>query len=268
MIAPDVLVGLIRKHLNEFYRRRINSLTKLKLKAVLKRKNPYLYKARGTQSANEIIEGLLNDHLSSSDEGMFGDAFFEPLALDMAKLIGGTVSPSEGVDIAVETESTYKAIAVKSGPNIFSASQARRQHQEFMSLRSRLTKLKKDFDAVLGHAYGRKKTPASSTRIYRSSSGQAFWEELTGDADFYLKIIRLMNNDDIARHRAEYESEYQKAVNRYLAEFIPEFCNDDGSIAWDKLLEYNSGKDSPKARVARAKAARVRTARKAGRDSA
>jgi len=252
MVDPGLLVELIRRRLDEFYRRRIHSLANLKLKKVLKRKNPYLYKARGTQSANEIIEGILNDHLSSSDEGMFGDAFFEPLALDMARLIGGTVSPSEGVDIAIETESTYKAIAVKSGPNIFSASQAKKQNQEFMGLRSRLTKLKKDFDAVLGHAYGTKKTPAGDKKIYRSSSGQAFWEELTGDAEFYLRIIRLMNDADIAQHRAEYEIEYDKAVNRYLAEFIPEFCNDDGSIAWDKLLEYNSGKTIGKAITAKA----------------
>jgi hypothetical protein len=252
MVNPDSLVELIRRRLDEFYSRRINSLANLKLKKVLKKKNPYLYKARGTQSADEIIKGILNDHLSSSDEGMFGDAFFEPLALDLARLIGGTVSPSEGVDIAIETKITYKAIAVKSGPNIFNASQARKQNQEFMSLRSRLAKLKKDFDAVLGHAYGTKKTPADGNKIYRSSSGQAFWEELTGDAEFYLRIIRLMNDEDIAQHRAEFEIEYDKAVNRYLAEFIPEFCDTDGSIAWDRLLEYNSGKTIGKAMTVKA----------------
>lgn len=246
MIEPKVLANVIRKHLIEFYRRRIQSLSNLKLKKVLKNKNPYLYKARGTQSANEVVEGLLSDHLSSSDEGMFGDAFFEPLALEMAKLIGGTVAPSEGVDISIETISSYKAIALKSGPNIFNASQAKKQNQEFMSLRSRLAKLKKDFDAVLGHAYGTKQTPASETKIYRSCSGQALWEEITGDAEFYKKIIRLMNDNDISRHRAEFESEYEKAVNRYLGEFIPEFCNSNGSIAWEKLLEYNSGKKATK----------------------
>jgi hypothetical protein len=239
----------ISRHLSEFYRRRIQSLSKLKLGKVLRNKNPYLYKARGTLSANEIVEGLLSDHLSSSDEGMFGDAFFEPLALEMARLIGGTVSPSEGVDIAVETPTTYKAIALKSGPNIFNAAQAKKQNQEFMSLRARLTKLRKDFDAVLGHAYGRKQTPANENRIYRSSSGQAFWEEMTGDPEFYLSIIRLMDDADIARHRADYQAEYQKAVNRYLAEFIADFCNPDGSIAWDKLLAYNSGKKPPKGRA-------------------
>ena len=83
---------------------------------------------------------------------IFGDAFFEPIA----KLCsGGTVSPSEGVDVAIETNTVYKAVAVKSGPNIFNSSQAKRQDQEFRSLRSRLLKLHKQFDALLGHAYGR-----------------------------------------------------------------------------------------------------------------
>jgi hypothetical protein len=240
MLNSPQLVALIKKHLSEFYRRRTQRLANLKLKSVLKRKNPYLYKARGIQSANEIIEMLLSDHLSSSDETLFGDEFFEPIALEIAKAIGGSVSPSEGVDIAIETEHAYKAIALKSGPNPFNASQARKQNQDFLSLRARLRKLKKDFDAVLGHAYGTKQT-VSKNRIYRSCSGQKLWEEITGDPDFYLKLIRLMDDKDIAEHRAEFEQEYEKAVNRYLGEFIPDFCRPDGSIDWEKLLGYNSG---------------------------
>src|SRR5437588_5264731 len=109
------LESLIRQSLDAFYDRRIRKLSGLKLKDTLKKKNPYLFRAVGIQKASEIVERLLRDYMSSSDEGIFGDAFFEPIG----KLCsGGTVAPSEGVDVAIETGTVYKAVSIKSGPNI------------------------------------------------------------------------------------------------------------------------------------------------------
>jgi hypothetical protein len=239
-IDSKMLREQIEARLADFYRRRAEGLVKLKLTDVLRRKNPYLYKARGTQNAAEIVEDILKAHLGSSDETIFGDAFFEPLALDLARNLGGSVSPSEGVDIAIETADRYIAIALKSGPNIYNASQSKKQNTEFLSLRSRLYKLGKEFDPVLGHAYGRKNMAANQSVIYRHSSGQRFWQELTGDAEFYVKLIRLMDDGFIAGHRKSYKDEFDKAVNRYVREFTIDFCRPDGAIDWEKLVTFNS----------------------------
>jgi len=40
----------------------------------------------------------------------------------------------------------------------------------------------------------------------------------------------------------EFEKSYQKAANRLVKEFTTEFCLEDGSIDWEKLVEFNSGK--------------------------
>jgi len=190
--------------------------------------------------ATEIVTEILQAYMSSSDETIFGDAFFEPIA----KLCsGGNVSPSEGVDVAIETDTVYKAVAVKSGPNIFNSSQAKRQDQEFKSLRSRLLKLHKQYDALLGHAYGRRFSDPRDNRIYRIRSGQAFWEELTGDPDFYIKLIYLMR-DYPRQHRTDFDIEWAKAINRFEHDFLNNFGNPDGSIDWEKLLRYNSGKEN------------------------
>lgn len=236
----EELRTLIANSLNDFYSRRMQCLGTLKLRKVLLRKNPYLYKALGTQSATEIVDEILKAYLSASDEGLFGDAFFEPIAKAVS---GGTISPSEGVDIAIETKDRYKAISVKSGPNPFNASQVKRQSDEFETLRRRLSKLRKQFDPILGHSYGKKQTPATKTKVYRDVSGQLFWEELTGDPEFYQKLIAMMESDIIRKHREEYRIEYQKAVNRYVREFTVDFCKPDGAIDWEKLLRFNSGKD-------------------------
>ncbi len=240
-MKPKRLRQLIAERLGEFYRRRMQRLEGLRLKQVLRRKNPYLYRALGTQNATELVQGILLAYISSSDEAIFGNCFFEPIAKAVSD---GVVSPTEGVDVVIETDDTYKAIAVKSGPNPFNASQKRRQHTEFMALRSRVRKLGKQFDAILGHAYGRLKTEPSRSQIYRDLSGEAFWDELTGDPDFYLKLVRLMEEDIIRRHRQEYEAAWQKAVNRYVREFTVEFCDDEGAIDWEALLRINSGTTS------------------------
>lgn len=110
------LEKLIAKCLQDFYNRRLQRLETLKLKDYLKRKNPYLYKAIGTEKASEIVEEILAAYMIASDEGIFGDAFFEPIAKIASR---GVVSPSEGVDIAIETDKKYLAIAVKSGQKYF-----------------------------------------------------------------------------------------------------------------------------------------------------
>lgn len=238
MIDSQQLQYLVAKSLDDFYRRRTQKLATLKLKQILSRKNPYLYKAIGTRQAQEIVEGILRAYLSSSDEGLFGDAFFEPIARHVS---GGTVSPSEGVDVAIETEDRYIAIAVKSGPNPYNASQVKRQSDEFASLRRRVIKLRKQFDPVLGHCYGKKQTLPNSRQIYRDISGQRFWQELTGDSDFYLKLVRLMDSEVIKNHRKEYQDNYDNALNRYVREFTIEFCDENGAVDWEKLVTFNSG---------------------------
>lgn len=240
-MSPSELEDLIRQSLDDFYKRRIKKLSELRLSEVLSKKNPYLLRAIGVRKSSEIVTEILKAYMSSSDESIFGDAFFEPIARACSN---GTVSPSEGVDIAIESETVYKAFSIKSGPNIFNASQAKRQDDEFNSLRHRMYKIHKQFDPILGHCYGRRSHNSNrkGKRTYRVLAGQALWEELTGDPDFYLKLIDLMG-DYPTDHREKFEEEWDNAINRFEAEFFVNFGNPNGSINWQKLLRFNSGKD-------------------------
>jgi len=233
------LEKLIADCLDDFYERRLNIINTLNLKKYLKRKNPYLYKAIGTEKASDIVEEILRAYLISSDETIFGDAFFEPIA-KMAS--GGVVSPAEGVDIGIETRKKYLAVSVKSGPNWGNSSQKRKQEDDFRALRKRLYKIHKEYDPMIGHCYGKKSSETSRTKISRDRSGQIFWEEITGDSDFYLKLIRLMK-DKPQKHRIKYKKAWNSAVNLFTKEFIDEFCKKNGSINWEKLVRFNSGKD-------------------------
>jgi len=241
VIDPKKLESLIEKCLDDFYQRRFDNLKKLKLAKVLLRKNPYLFKALGMEKASEIVEKLLEAFISSSDETIFGDAYFEKIARDLP---GIQVSDAKGVDLIIHDKRVVHAYAVKSGPNPYNASQKERQNTEFKELKSRLMKLQKQFDPVLAYAYGRKVRPSGGKYIYRETAGEEFWKELTGDEGFYLKLIRLMKDVPLKR-KDEYKSIWDRAVNRFTREFAVNFCLPDGGIDWEKLTRFVSGKTPP-----------------------
>lgn len=251
MIEEVKLQEKVAELLEIFFSKRKESLQNLKLIQTLGRKNPYLYRAAGVADASEIVEEILRAHVSSSDETLFGNVFFEPLAEWSAKHAnpGATVmtSDGEGVDVTMQIpdEGVVRPIAVKSGVNVFNAASKKKQGENFSSLNKRLTKLALRFDPVVGYCYGRKKQTERSKATFREVAGQDFWEMLTGDNQYYIKIATCML-DTPAEHRPEFQKAFDEAKNRFVLEFLKEFSNDNGSINWEKLLAFNSAAEKPK----------------------
>ena len=245
-IAASLLERKVAELLDSFYQKRSAALNDLKLIKTLKRKNPYLYRASGVADASEIVEEILRAHVSSSDETLFGNEFFEPLAKWVAQQANSrqthTVSTSdgEGVDVTITTETAVMPIAVKSGVNVFNADSKKKQGENFASLGRRLHKLALHFDPVVGYCYGKKQQSARSKVNFRELAGQEFWEFLTKESDFYLRVVRLMG-DKPTKHRPAFQKSFDEAKNRFTREFLLDFSNEDGAINWDKLLSFNSG---------------------------
>lgn len=223
--------------LNEFYRNLTANLENVDIDKVLKRKNPYLYRAKGINNATQIVEGILSAYISSSEETIFGNVFFEPLAIAVS---GGQKAVTEGVDITVDKDNTIYSIAVKSGTSVFNADSRKRQEQNFQAAARRAQQAKKAYVPVVGYGYGKKRVKPGQEKFYRELAGQDFWAWLTGDADFYLKIIQYMGTkpDEYAK---QFDEAYNRALNRMLREFTMDYCLPDGSINWNKLVQFNSG---------------------------
>ncbi|MFQ6007967.1 MAG: hypothetical protein ACE5K8_03360 [Candidatus Zixiibacteriota bacterium] len=51
--------------------------------------------------------------------------------------------------------------------------------------------------------------------------------------------------DEPSKRRIDYKKAWASASNRFTAEFIDDLCNEDGSIDWEKLVEFNSGVNKP-----------------------
>jgi hypothetical protein len=238
-LDPDKLEALIKKCLDDFHERRIKMLEKLNLRKVLRRKNPYLFKALGTEQAAEIVKKLLEAYVSSSDETIFGNVYFEKIASNLPRV---TVATGKGIDLEINEEKVIHEYALKSGANALNASQKEKMNIEFLELKSRLMKMQKQFDPVLAYAYGRKNNPSSGKYIYRESSGQEFWKEVTGDDQFYLKLITLMKDEPLKRID-RYQHDWDATINKFTKEFMEDFCFSSGHIDWEKLTKFVSASE-------------------------
>lgn len=241
-IDQEAVEQAIAYSLEQFYNSLLEKIDTINIDSIMKRKNPYLYRAKAIQSAAEIVEGVLSATVSSSEETIFGNCFFEPLAIAAS---GGSKALAEGVDIMVDDRenNTIYAIAVKSGPSVFNADSKKRQEQNFNAARKLAQQAKAIYEPIIGYSYGKKRsTGKGRPTIYKELAGQDFWAELTGDPDFYLKIITYMGNKP-EQYLEKYRESYNKASNRLVKQFTDKFCDDDGSINWDKLVRFNSGYD-------------------------
>ncbi len=242
-VDEQVVEVAIANALEEFYSALLAKIDRVNIDDIMKRKNPYLYRAKAIQSASEIVESVLSATVSSSEETIFGNCFFEPLAIAAS---GGNKALAEGVDIMAEDkdENIIYAIAVKSGPSVFNSDSKKRQEQNFNAASKLAKQAKTRYEPIIGYSYG-KKRPSGKGRptIYRELAGQDFWMELTGDPEFYIKIIKYMGNKP-EQYLKQYQESYAKASNRLVMQFTTKFCEDDGTINWEKLVGFNSGYDN------------------------
>ncbi len=236
----EAVVAAIAKALETFYGTLIEKIDKLDIVKVMKRKNPYLYRAKAMENASEIVESVLGAFVSSSEETIFGNCFFEPIAIAAS---GGNKALAEGIDIMIQDNktNTIYAVAVKSGPSVFNADSKKRQEQNFTAASKLAQQAKARYEAYIGYCYGKKKDSGrGKPKMYQELAGKRFWTELTGDEEFYIKIIGFMGTLP-EQYVASYKESYNKAFNRLVREFSNDFCKEDGSIDWEKLVEFNSG---------------------------
>ncbi|WP_264082453.1 PmeII family type II restriction endonuclease [Nostoc sp. CENA543] len=106
---------LIQHVLTPFYDKRFEKLRNLKLKNVLKRKNPYLFKAKNIERAQDFVDSIITAFLSSQEETIFGN-LLEGFAIYISEsLYGGFKSKLNSVDLEFERNGTYYIVGIKSG---------------------------------------------------------------------------------------------------------------------------------------------------------
>src|SRR4030043_428653 len=188
-ISKNEIICFIEPNIQHFHTRRLDNLLALQLKIILSRKNPYLFKAKNQNTAQDLVKTILDAHLSSQEEGIFG-GFLEELAIFICgKVYGGRKSSSEGIDLELSKDNIAYIVSIKSGPNWGNSRQIARMKDDFKRakriLGTNTSALK--VVAVNGCCYGKDNKPDKSD--YLKLCGQRFWEFISGDENLYTEII-------------------------------------------------------------------------------
>lgn len=233
----------VEKNIGVFHEKRIQSLDSLKLSQVLKRKNPYLYKAKNLLTAEQIIRGIVDAHISSSEEGIFGD-WLEGLAIFInERVFGGKKSGITGIDLEFDNDGKRFIVNIKSGPNWGNSSQIAKMVSDFKSAKKTLRTSNSQLHviSVNGCCYGRETKPDKGD--YFKYCGQRFWEFISGDSNLYTDIIEPLGNKAKEKND-DFLKSYSKMINKFTREFANDFCLESGEIDWKKLVQYNSKQEN------------------------
>lgn len=233
------VVEFVEHNIGDFHKRRADSLRRLKLSQVLERKNPYLFKAKNITTAQDLVKLLLEAHLSSQEESIFGE-FLEALAIFVCgRVFDGKKSPGEGIDLSFEHDNMIYIVAIKSGPNWGNSGQIQRMIDNFKKAQRILktSNSKANIQAVNGCCYGRENQPIKND--YWKLCGQEFWQFISGNEHLYIDIIEPLGYSAKDRNQ-EFSEEYGRILNLFTNEFFQSFCT-NGIIDWEKLIEFNSG---------------------------
>lgn len=244
-LDPKVVTQYVENNIGTFHQKRIQSLDSLKLIKVLKRKNPYLYKAKYVLTAEQIIKGIVDAHISSNEETIFGD-WLEGLAIFInEKVYKGRKSGIQNIDLEFDKDSVRYIVNIKSGPNWGNSSQIKKMNADFKTAKKILRTSNSNLNvvAVNGCCYGRDNKPDKGD--YYKYCGQKFWEFISGEESLYTELIEPLGNKAKERND-DFMKSYSQMINKFTKEFTNSFCLESGEIDWNKLVKINSATIEPK----------------------
>lgn len=244
----EFILSYIETNIVRFHEARLDKLRIIRLNELIKRKNPYLFRAKQLNVANDLITELLNAYLSSQEETIFGN-WLEGLAIEVCSFsYSGRKSTTTGIDLEFEKDNTRFLVSIKSGPSWGNASQISRMAGYFAQAKRTFNtsgnKVKICF--VNGCCYGKDNSPIKTENNleYIKACGQAFWYLISGEVSLYSEIIEPLGQEVIGNANNDFIANKSRLINNLTLDFIRDYCFEDGRINWERLIQINSGYDN------------------------
>ncbi len=239
-----------------FHRSRLEGLRLLNLHNVLKRKNPYLFKAKNLVSPEDLVKSLVDAHLSSNEETVFG-GFLEQIAVFCStRAVGGRKSGIDGVDLEFVRDGVLHLVSIKSGPRWHNKSQLAKLRADFVRARQTLrtnSATPQPVRFLNGCCYGRTYKDYGD---FEKVSGEAFWTLISGEPGLFVELVEPLGFES-KRHNEAFEQQYAQVRTGFTKQFIDQFCKPtDYAIDWEKIVRLNAGVPTPKSPKAAKSASR------------
>ena len=256
-MSDDLLQAVqdyVEENIGSFHDKRLETVKDMRLNYVLKRKNPYLFKAKA-QDATQLIRSILDAFLSSQEETLFGE-FLEGVAIFVTTLTYAGFKPSTeeltGIDLVFERDGTVFIVDIKSGPNWGNDSQKQKMYRNFRESIARLESRypNQKIIPVNGCMYGKNRKRNRVGKIkeegeviyevdYFMLCGQDFWNFISGNPQLYVDIIHPLGYRAIERNE-HFQKEYGNFISKMTREFLIQYADEHGGIAWEKLTRFVS----------------------------
>ena len=238
-LALNDVLTYAKASIGTLNQKRITALEALSLSELLKQQNPYLLSLKPAQTITDIVKGLVDAHISSNEETVFGD-WLEGLAIFInGKVYCGWKSGIPGVDLEFDNDGKRFIVNIKSGPNWGNSSQIAKMKSDFKTAAKTLRTSNSEIQvvAINGCCYGKSSTPDQGD--YFKYCGQTFWEFISLDPNLYSDLIDPLGHTAKERND-EFCRSYAQMINKVSQQFGAEYCEPNGAINWKKLVEFNS----------------------------
>ena len=250
-LHPKYYQFLSDQVIEPFYKIRLDKLQSLKLTDILKRKNPYLFRAKNIEVAGDLVKSIVDAFLSSQEETLFGN-FLESFAIYVSSEIdGGFKSRLKSVDLEFRRNNIYYVVGIKSGINWANSDQTAQMCNNFKTAKKSLKEegITQEIIAVNGCIYGKDRSPFKKytdkktgkpdpDKDYYKYAGQDFWNFISQDQELYRKIIVPISQE--GRQKDEiFKKAYAAKINEMTQDFMEKFMKDN-QIDWLKLVDFVS----------------------------
>ena len=203
----------------------------------LMRQNPYLYRARHFRTAATLIDSLLEDYFSASEERVFGRLLVDLVVFVAQQACHGYRSKAEGVDVEFVNQGVHHLVCVKPGHRPRNSAENDQLERNLKTAVARMRQLPAATSVlpVLGVCYGR--MSPSRERSYLEVAGQDFWYLVSENRELYKEVVEPLRycTKEVGQELA---NERPFLVNRLMTEFFTEFCEESGAIHWPRLVDY------------------------------
>lgn len=241
LVEPDADIAI--RQFNEKLRNKLS----VSPEKIIRRKNPFLLRARTEGDAKLFAQMITEAYLSSSEETMFGN-LLEDVAITICKHSkGGWKSSAEKIDLEYMNDTVRCIVQIKSGPNWGNSSQKQAMKAAFLTAKRILRQGNPNLEVkcIEGICYGKSHIQLQGT--HDKYVGHEFWNEISGWEGSANAVLELIGNHasnglrDVKTDACDRIIEYMKTYGVAVPQNSKIRRTDQSiiqyTIDWNRLLE-------------------------------
>ncbi len=196
-------------------------------------KNPFLFRARSPNNANELAGRLIDAFLSSSEETRFGDILEDIVVAMCRHAKGGRKSSTAGIDLEYDAGNIRTIVSVKSGPKWGNSDQRKRMVAHFQTA-SRVLRQggRAEPRCIEGICYG--PSGISHLATHDRVVGHDFWEEVAGWREGGRIVLNI-----VGQHGGNGLADVRDTARREVVAYLERTgaATPSGHINWERFFD-------------------------------